>query len=682
MVEYPSISWKPEKLQEALKSHDNIMKIGAIRALQETPKDEYVRTLIEVLNDHDRLVRINAAIALGKIKNPLAVIALVYHIVSDEDKDVQLYSLWAYRQIDYAKASPRLVKILLESNNEAMKKFAAAEIRQKGDIKSIESLIQRFQNNKFYSPYDLDIRAIDGLYYIGYSTVEPLVKCLDSEDLRVKANAIYALGRIGDERAIQPLINHLSGANIEIRSRISDALIKIGRASIPALIRLLDDKDREIRWIAAYSIGKIGSDAGPVLLKAFEARGSNVTEDMIYALGIVGGKSSFEPIYNVYASIRNESIRAWSIISMANIISAYYQELKDKAQVNNFLDSLGEQLKPHMLLGHDALYSLGKVYIMRASVGDVESFKANMGTAVKCFDLSIIERENVKAKVYRLLYGSYLKLMSSKSPEIMNYIERDFVDLKKDAEKVVNKKEIIYLLDRALSILRAAYGDKNFNYAEKFKEYTSIGSMMEEFLIDTEDVIEEHKKPNQKELAMLHTDIEIIQGKINAMLTAFSDENMIAQTYRLSTEMAKLDTGMYDDYRVIESCLKNIVAGTDMSNDEKSDLYFKILLISKNGTSQIELVLDQILKNAKGIKTGEKKENVQVQQPVAKEKSGNKRKIGILEYIIIIVLVILIVAAVIIALNKFGYIKLPFRLPISWMNPAVIDMVMLGGGTI
>ncbi len=142
-----------------------------------------------------------------------------------------------------------------------MARFAANEIRQKVDLKAIEAIIQRFQSRQLYTWNDLDIRAVNALYEIGNITVEPLVKCLDNADVRVQVNAIYALGRIGDDRAVVPLIAHIAPANVDMRTRISDALIKIGRPAIADLIKLLDNNDRDIRWIAAYTLGGIGEDA-------------------------------------------------------------------------------------------------------------------------------------------------------------------------------------------------------------------------------------------------------------------------------------------------------------------------------------------------------------------------------------------------------------------------------------
>lgn len=678
VVEYPTVSWNQEKIQEALKSQDSMMRMGAIRVVQEAPKDEYVRVLIDLLNDHDRLVRINSAIALGKTRNPLAVVALIYHIVTDEDKEVQQYSLWAYRQIEYARASPKLVKVLMEGNNDDMIRFAAGEIRQKMDVKAVESLIDCFKSRQFYTWYDLDIKAVNALYEIGYMAVEPLIKALESDDMRVRVNAVYTLGKIGDDRAVQPLIEHLHDANLELRLRISDALVRMGRPSIPALIKLLGDKEREIKWIAAYSLGRIGPDAESALLSSLSDKSSRSSEDVIFALGIAGGADSFDPLYNIYSSARDDSVRAWSIIALSSIASNNYNSISDRDSLNRFLDSLGEQLKPHMLLKAPTLYSLGKVYVERAqSAGDQEQFKSNVATAVKCFDLSIIEQENLLARAFRLFYGSYLKMMTSRTPEIMNYIEKDITDLKKESEKAGNKKEIILLLNRMLNMLRQAYENKDFSFPGNFKQYSELCCMLEGFLTESGIVSEDSKKLAAKELATLHKDVEIIQGKMNLLLEAFGargDEDSAAQTYRLSTEMAKIDTGVYDDYRVVESCLKNIVSRLSISNEEKSEIYFKILLIGKNGTSQIELVLDQIIKSLSTDKPLAVKKDRVPEKASHKtvEKAGTGRKVSLLEYAVIIVLIILIIGVIVIALGRFGYVDLPFSFLTVMLDPEYI----------
>ena len=665
MAEYPSESWNREQLQEALKSKDVLIKMGAIRVLQGKPKDDYIASLVDALNDSDRLVRINAAITLGRAKSPLAVPALIHHAALDPDRDVRSYSLWAYRQVDYVKASPYLVKALLEDDNREVVRLAANEIRHKNDMKAVESIIQRFQTGGLYTGYDLDMAAINGLYEIGYSTVEPLVKCLDSEDTRVQANATYALGKIGDERAIMPLISHLEAAGLEMRSRISDALIKIGRASIPALIKLLDSKDRELKWIAAYSLARIGPESEAALLEALRQRGPEAGEEIIYALGVSGSDASFRPLYDIYSSTGDDSVRAWATIALASIVAKCHGKITDKAAVDKFLGELGERLKPHLLISHETLNSLGKLYVERGINAGEEKFKENVGLAVKCFDLSIIERDNASARAFRLFYGSYIKLMSSRSPEIMGYIERDFTDMKKDAERSSNKKEIVYLMDGLLRVLKGAYKDKGFDFVGNFNKYVKYCKQIEPFLDDFY-VAEEARRPASTEQPMLHADLEMIQEKVSALLNAVRDDaESAALAHRLSLEVSRLDTGIYDDYKVVESCLKNIVSRMKLPGERKAEIQYKALLIGKNGASQVLLVLDEILKEL-----GAARED----KPVPIVSKG--RRVGLWEYVAVAIIVILLIAVIVLALNKFGFIRLPFRLPISWLNPSLAGIIM------
>ncbi len=668
-------------MQEALKSPEITVKMSALRVLQEVPKDEYVQALINSLEDPDRLVRTNAAIALGKIRNPQATIPLVRHAVIDPDREVQSYALWAYRQIDYTRTSQQLIELLTTSDSHPMIRFAANEIRQKSDVKAIEGIIQRFHSRQAYASFDLDVRAAGALYEIGNITVEPLVKCLDSEDVRVQVNAIYTLGKIGDNRAVLPLISHIANANVEVRSRISDALIKIGASAVPDLVKLLEHNDRDIKWIAAYTLGKIGPSAEPALLTALKARGDKPSEDIIYALGTAGTAESFSLLHNLYSNTKDDSVKAWATISLSNLIARNYDSISSPKTVDEFMDLLGEQLKPHMTLDNEALLKLGKIYVIRALRSTTpDRLSANITMAVKCFDLAIIESETVLAKAYRLFYGSYLKLMTSRSAEIMGYVERDFTDLKKDAEKTDNKKEIMLVIGEVLAVLRKAYADRSYNFSGQFAEFVDTCVAIERFIPLDEGPREEAKKLSQKEIAKLHTDIEIVQKKIGALIDQFGtsgEAEPAAQALRLSTELAKMDTGMYSDYRVVESCLKNIINHAKMTAEEKSELHFKVLMVSRNGLSQVEAVIDQITKSLNVKPAAEQKTPVEVKEAkVAKEEKKTKKKTGILEYVVIIILVLLIAGVLLLALNKFGFIHLPYTFPISWLNRDIATLFL------
>ncbi len=101
-----------------------------------------------------------------------------------------------------------------------------------------------------------------------------------------------------------------------------------------------------------------------------------------------------------------------------------------------------------------------------------------------------------------------------------------------------------------------------------------------------------------------------------------------------------------------------------LTNEEKSDLQFKTLLIGKNGVSQIQLVLDQLLKVMNAVAPVKKE-----QHAAAVKKEGHT--VSVIEYIGIVILVILVIVVIVLALNKFGVITLPFTMPFSWLNPSL-----------
>ena len=96
--------------------------------------------------------------------------------------------------------------------------------------------------------------------------IEELIKKLKDENWRVRWNAALALREIGDERAIEPLINALRDGYSDVRNAAFKALEEIepewhktevvGR-QVPEFINALRDKDSDVRSAAAWVLGKI-----------------------------------------------------------------------------------------------------------------------------------------------------------------------------------------------------------------------------------------------------------------------------------------------------------------------------------------------------------------------------------------------------------------------------------------
>ncbi|MCG3206149.1 MAG: hypothetical protein KCHDKBKB_02876 [Elusimicrobia bacterium] len=103
--------------------------------------------------------------------------------------------------------------------------------------------------------------------------VKPLLDVLSTNKFRKHIPAVYALGEIGPaaEVAVPKLIDVLkeyAGYNEGGQAEAApDALIKIGNASVPPLVPLLDDQNLEVRWLAQHTLKSIGSPDAKAALK-------------------------------------------------------------------------------------------------------------------------------------------------------------------------------------------------------------------------------------------------------------------------------------------------------------------------------------------------------------------------------------------------------------------------------
>ena len=99
-------------------------------------------------------------------------------------------------------------------------------------------------------------KARESLIGIGSPAVERLVQALKSSEWNVRMNAALALGKIGDVRAVEPL---LQGLNEDIRIQAIVALGDIGdkKAEKP-LFDALQDQNDNARAFAVEALGKMG----------------------------------------------------------------------------------------------------------------------------------------------------------------------------------------------------------------------------------------------------------------------------------------------------------------------------------------------------------------------------------------------------------------------------------------
>jgi HEAT repeat protein len=76
-----------------------------------------------------------------------------------------------------------------------------------------------------------------------------------------------ALGELGDQRAVEPLIDALKDEKADVRREASGALARIGEPALMPLVAELEDEDGRAREAAARALGLLGDvrSIGPLI---------------------------------------------------------------------------------------------------------------------------------------------------------------------------------------------------------------------------------------------------------------------------------------------------------------------------------------------------------------------------------------------------------------------------------
>ncbi|MBD3287029.1 hypothetical protein GF359_10270, partial [candidate division WOR-3 bacterium] len=204
---------------------DDVPKSRVIRSLGDIGDARALRCLVKVLKDTTEIdyVRENSAIALGKLGDRRAVRVLLEMV----DSDIPRYVL-----IDALAASGEIAMKPLKkaARNGEYRSIAVPAIAQLADRRQVRFLVK---NLECYEVFRALLRIGDR------RAVKPLIEYLENRPGYYTDYTIRILGEIGDRRAVPVLIDYMQNTNNEVRYRntAAVALGKIGdrRAVEPML---------------------------------------------------------------------------------------------------------------------------------------------------------------------------------------------------------------------------------------------------------------------------------------------------------------------------------------------------------------------------------------------------------------------------------------------------------------
>lgn len=244
--------------------------------------------LIASLKNHDWIVRMHAAKALGRIKDPGSIESLIP---------------------------------LLQDKVKAVREETTAALAEIGDV-AIPSLLVALTHTEWL----VRLHAVEALGKMrSAAAVDPLLSVLfNDHDAAVREDAVRALGRIGDARAVEYLRVVLKEPGL--RPLAVEAMGQIGdRRAVSLLIDIVEGADRPAesrvvagcgdKWdeemvtmgAAVRALGMIGDDAAiPSLLKAL--RRTLTRADAAEALARFGTKV-VAPLLTIMTQEPDENVR-------------------------------------------------------------------------------------------------------------------------------------------------------------------------------------------------------------------------------------------------------------------------------------------------------------------------------------------------------------------------------------
>lgn len=243
-----------EPLCDALKDSNEGVRRQAANVLGQLGDARAVVPLIGALRDRNDLVRRAAAEALGHLRDPQALEPLT-NVLQDFYRDVRCAVVVALGELGDKRAMQPLAKALDDVDKDVQRR--ARQALTKLEEPPVEPLVERPISVCDEPIVDAPYPAIEVLDLVDETVHETRSHSAAPSDAEIASVVTEVLGKIGDVRAIEPLISILSDDDRSIRQSAVVALGRLGEPAIGSLLEALQSDDSEMRFTATRALGQI-----------------------------------------------------------------------------------------------------------------------------------------------------------------------------------------------------------------------------------------------------------------------------------------------------------------------------------------------------------------------------------------------------------------------------------------
>lgn len=260
-----------------------------------TPDDlERVKPVWDKLDPEYRLKLVQQMTELSEVNYDLDYHNIGHYALNDPDPEVRAAAVDLLWDDESVSMMTRLIEMAQWDEAIPVRAAAASALGQfillgeLGEMDERETVRAQDAVVSLLTDEDEDIdvrrRALEAIANCGHEIVEGAIEdAYYSADERMKASAIFAMGRTCDERWEEIVLREIDSSNPVFRYEAARASGELElREAVPALARLSHESDREIQEVAIWSLGEIGGiQALKVLTRLAEEAENADDEDLL-----------------------------------------------------------------------------------------------------------------------------------------------------------------------------------------------------------------------------------------------------------------------------------------------------------------------------------------------------------------------------------------------------------------
>lgn len=362
-------------LYQALEHENNQVRKGICTALGNRGDTRAIECLVRLLDDPDQEVALSALDSLGQLQdarviNPL-IIALGNIFPPVRRRAAQMLSRWG---ISFAQT---LVDAL-------DKKTGAIEMLMELQDKRVVYPLLKARISK-----NVETRwsAHEALSQLGEFTVDPFIEALKSSNRKIVIQAAGYLGKLGDSRAMDPLLNLLEGEDVEIRKAAIHALGAIGDPKSIAFIRKSIDNEK-LSTPAIEALGIFGGDeAFEILKNLIKSDNANKAVAAARSLGQMGDARAIDPLYEQEKETKDERVKEEIHGAIEQIVTA------TSIYEDNFAG-----VRCSLCFGHFKKYALKYSFFRRYNYFACEDCKCSQGISNLNEVVAVLDKDMEESK--------------------------------------------------------------------------------------------------------------------------------------------------------------------------------------------------------------------------------------------------------------------------------------------